>query len=101
MSEREPVAIVPGSIGTIARSRGDTMPRRFRECVGVTANGNWDCRPLDPGTASIDCRAAHRAHVDVLGLECDAQALCELHGVRAIAMEADRVDPNGDIVTID
>ncbi len=30
VSEREPVAILPGSIGSIARSRGDTRPRQAR-----------------------------------------------------------------------
>ena len=30
VSEREPVAILPGSTGSIARSRGDTPPRQAR-----------------------------------------------------------------------
>jgi len=30
VSEREPVAILPSSIGSIARSRGDTLPRQAR-----------------------------------------------------------------------
>jgi hypothetical protein len=30
VSEREPVAILPGSIGSIARSRGDTLHRQAR-----------------------------------------------------------------------